>query len=41
MLMQNGTMGNGTADQNAGSALTPSNGLAFAGVLGAFLYTVL
>jgi hypothetical protein len=43
MLVQNGTagMGNGTMDMSAASTLTRSNGLAVAGVLGAFFYAVL
>jgi len=41
MLQQNGTTGNGTTDESAATALSTSNGLAFAGVLGAFFYAVL
>lgn len=41
MLMQNGTMGNGTTNENAASALSASSGLAVAGFLGAFFYAVL
>ena len=41
MLMQNGTMGNGTDQPSAATAITGSNSVAFAGVLAAFFYTVL